>query len=272
MLVTCPRCESIFKLPDSTNSEMKMRCSICNNVFKLNEINVLPDDAPLPSQESPSYKIDSFKIDEGVSPKKNSVFVRIILILLFVTMGVTGALMKFTTVLDPIKGILSRDSLVAEVKQEENTTDLLDRVRQLELINVRQFVVPNSENDKFQKLTVIEGSVLNRFDTARSFIELEAALYDAEGNVLDSKVQMAGPRVSFFQLQVLGQEELEESIQDNLYILNYNTNVKTGQTVPFMFIFYNPPENAANFNVKIVNAQIPESAEGENVEKPEDTN
>ncbi len=258
MLVTCPRCESIFKLPDSTNPQTKMRCSICNNVFRLDEVKVLPDDAPLPKQEeASSYQINSFKIDDGASPKKNSIFVRVILILLFISMATAGILMKFTTVLDPIKGIFTRDSLVVE-EQKEEVEDLFARVRQLELINVRQFVVPNSENDKFQKLTVIEGSVVNRFDSPRSFVELEASLYDAEGNVLESKTQMAGPRVSFFQLQVLGQAELEEALRDNIYILNYNTNIQPSQTVPFMFIFYNPPEDAANFNVKIINAQIPD--------------
>ncbi len=259
MLVTCPRCESIFKLPDNDNLQQKMRCTICSNVFALGEAASIPDETLMPDPEPIAFNnLNSvFSTGEDKEEKKKSWVMRIILILLFLSLAVGGFLMKFTTVLDPIKGILTRDNLVVE-EQVKTIDDLEDRIKSLALNNVRQFVVPNSENDKFEKLTVIEGIVVNQFDSPRSFIELEATLYDAQGNPLVSKTQMAGPRVSFFQLQVMGQAELEQALRDNIYVLNYNTNVKPNEDVPFMFIFYNSPPEAANFNIKIINAQIPE--------------
>ena len=74
---------------------------------------------------------------------------------------------------------------------------------------------------------------------------------------------MAGPKITFFQLQVLGEAELEQALQDNMSILDYNTNIQPKSSVPFTFIFYNPPESAAHYNVKITDAQIPESEKTE---------
>ncbi len=267
MLINCPRCDSVFKLPDSDNLQQKMRCSVCNNVFKLGEAIKQADDVPIQRTEKvENYQVNtggSFSVDDRTAGKKNSVVVRIILILLFLGLAACGILMKFTTYLDPIKGLFSREKLSTE-QPKETIESLYQRIQDLQITNVRQFVVPNSENDKFEKLTVIEGVVINRFDTPRSFIELEASLYDADKNLIESKTQMAGPRVSIFQLQVQGKEELEQALRDNIYILNYNTNIPPNGSVPFMFIFYNPPEDAVNFNIKIINAQIPQPEENEN--------
>lgn len=132
-----------------------------------------------------------------------------------------------------------------------------DRVELLNIADVRLFVLTNAENNNFEKLTVIEGKVINDFDEPRSFIELEAALYDADDNILEKKTQMAGSTLTFFQLQTLNELELEEKTRDNMSILNYDTNIQQGESVPFTFVFYNPPKTTAKFNIKIIDAQIP---------------
>ncbi len=262
MLVTCPTCQSIFKLANNDNPNLKMRCSICSNVFALSDTTVLPDDAPLPGNEG-NFRLNS-SFSMGSDPvKKKNVFLRIFLIVLCSLAALLAMLWSFTPYLDPIKNMFSQENIVEMEKQNKEVDELFQRVKLLELANVRQFVVPNSENEKFEKLTVIEGKVVNNFDEPRSFIKLEATLYDAEGNPLGEKTLMAGPKVSFFQLQVLGEEELEQALRDNISILNYNTNIQPKETVPFMFIFYNPPATAANFNIKIVDAQIPEPTEAD---------
>ena len=259
MLVTCPTCQSIFKLPDNNNPNLKMRCSICSNIFALREIEVLPDDASLTDDLAlTSFSLNSSLATVAVSKKRANVVLRIIFIILFALMFLFGMLWNFTTYVDPIKGLFSNEKIEAMQKENKIVDELFQRVRHLELAHIRQFVVPNSENEKFEKITVIEGKVINNFDDPRSFIELEATLFDADGNPLGQKTQMAGPKVSFFQLQVLGETELEQSLRDKLTILDTNTNVQPKQSVPFMFLFYNPPSTAVNFNIKIVGADIPE--------------
>ena len=37
MLITCPNCKSVFKLPDPHNLDKKLRCSICKTVFAVRD-------------------------------------------------------------------------------------------------------------------------------------------------------------------------------------------------------------------------------------------
>lgn len=259
MLVTCPICLSIFKLPDSDNPDLKMRCSICSNVFSLKEIETLPDNI----LSNDNAGLESFSLDSPIATihvpnKGHKTFIRFMLILLFLLVFILGMLWSFTNHLDIITRIFSDEKIEVIEKQNKEVSELFQRVRLLELAHVRQFIVPNSENEKFEKITVIEGRIINKFAELRGFIKVEATLFDAENNPLEQKTQMAGPKVSLFQLQVLNESELEQALRDSFAILDANTNIKPQESVPFMFLFYNPPEEAVNFNVKIIDAQISE--------------
>ena len=169
-----------------------------------------------------------------------------------------GLIWNYISYLSETKEKFGTTNISDREKQNEKDEKLLQRVRLLELAGVRQYIVSNAENDNFEQLTVVEGKVINGFAEPLSFIELEATLYDADNNILDKKTQMAGPKINFFQLQTLGELEFEEALHDNMVILENNTQIKPGESVPFTFIFYNPSKKAANYNVKITDAQIPE--------------
>ncbi len=128
----------------------------------------------------------------------------------------------------------------------------VERVRLIELRNVRQY---NVSNEKIGKISVIEGSIVNGFDSPRELIRIEANLYDAEGRVLVTKSVLAGTSASLFQLQVLGEQELEQALSNSIDILANNSNVQPGGVVPFMVLFYNPPADAVEFGVKVVDAR-----------------
>ena len=63
--------------------------------------------------------------------------------------------------------------------------------------------------------------------------------------------------MSLFQLQVLGEQELEQALANKIDIMATNTNVLPGGEVPFMVVFYSPPDNAAEYGVKVIDARIP---------------
>ena len=134
---------------------------------------------------------------------------------------------------------------------------VLQRVQRLELQDMRQFIVTNAENDNFSKLAVIEGKVLNHSEEARSYIKAQATLADDQGNILAKKTQLIGTKLNFFQLQIFDESEIEEAINNQMDVFENNTNVQPNTSVPFIFVFCNPPENATNYNVRIVDAQLP---------------
>ena len=62
-------------------------------------------------------------------------------------------------------------------------------------------------------------------------------------------------QLSLFQLQVLSEKEMESFLNNKVEILTNNTNVPRGGEVPFMVLFYAPPEGIAEFGVRIVDVK-----------------
>jgi predicted Zn finger-like uncharacterized protein len=149
-----------------------------------------------------------------------------------------------------------------EEKKPEETS------KNLALIGVRQYMV---DNTKTGNLFVIEGKVKNNFTTPKEYIKIEASLFDDKGVTLATKQIVAGNTVSYFQLQSLGTEELETALNSQVGILTNNVNVRPGGEVPFMVIFYNPPESLQEFGVKVVDAKDPAPDAGTNTGAAPDT-
>mgnify|MGYP000959037034 CR=1 FL=1 len=129
-----------------------------------------------------------------------------------------------------------------------------EQIKNIALRNYRQYYV---NNEKVGQVAVIEGKVVNNFASPRELVKIEASLYDAAGNAVLTKQQLCGVTVSLFQLQVLGEQELETALNNKIEILTNNTNVPPGGEVPFMVVFYNPPASVAEFGVKVVEARTP---------------
>ncbi len=250
MIVTCPNCGTKFNLPEEmARPGAKLRCSVCKHVFKM------PDDA-FPVEESlnmnvPKKNAYSSDFDSPSSPaprkekaKRSHKGLFITLFLLVLASGAAYGIWNHTTLLDSMKELMTPGP-------EQNPTDL---VRLIALRGVRQY---NINNEKIGNISVIEGKTVNGFPEPRELIRVEASLYDAAGNVLVSKQQLAGTSVSLFQLQVLGEQELEQALANKIDILTNNTNVAPRAEVPFMVVFYNPPDNAAEFGVKVIDTRVP---------------
>lgn len=130
----------------------------------------------------------------------------------------------------------------------------IEGVKDIALQDVRQYFV---NNEKVGELFVIEGSAVNNFPTVKERIKLQAELYDAQGQVVQSKQFLCGNTASLFQLQVLSREELNAVLQAKVGVLTNNTNLETGQAVPFMVVFYNPPGSVQEFGLSVVEARDP---------------
>lgn len=253
MIVTCPNCSTRFNLPDEqTKPGAKLRCSVCKHIFALPASDE-DDSLDLASLSgSSSMSLDFESAGEQAKPKKSkkrkilAIFLAVLLMLGGAGAGVWYLAPDLITAYIP--------GLKAEPVPDVPAQDLISRIA---LSDVRQYPV---NNEKTGPVTVIEGKVVNGFGDPRELIRVEAALYDKDGRVLISKQQLAGNAVSLFQLQVLGEQELEQALANKLGVLTYNTNVVPGGEVPFMIVFYKPPENAAEYGVKVVDARIAPAA------------
>ena len=266
MTVTCPNCKTTYNLAnDKARPGVKLRCTVCRQVFALPDPSASPSPeevsaVPSSAQDSGAGQGTSLSIGSTERPKKKSRKLSIFVMLLFLLGGGAALMWRYTTLLDPLKDTLGFvKPAPKELTEAERAAQLAELVGKLELRDVRPYLVHNDKIDG--NISVIEGKIINGFDQPRSFIRVEASLYDSAGKLLISKNQLAGSMVSLFQLQVLSEQELENALGNNkLDILANNTNVPPGGTVPFMLVFYNPPEDASDFSVRVVGAALPEAA------------
>ena len=184
--------------------------------------------------------------------RKRSPLSGIVMLLVCVALGGGGWWMwQNTPYLDGLKGLIAPYVGL----EMADASDPLSLVSKLELRDVRQYQI---KNEKVGQLIVIEGKVKNNFPTARELIRLEAELYDASGNMLASRQQLAGNSMSSFQLEVLDKEELDKALNNKLDIVEANTNVLPGSEVPFTVVFVEPPAEASDFKVRIAEAALPQ--------------
>ena len=237
MEIACPSCSSKFNLPDAAvRPGAKLRCTVCSNVFPL--------PAPEGGADGASGQQPAHDPLQMAKPARSKKIVLIGLLVLVILGGAGGGGLWWY-----LKG---RGNIPAAPASALSSAQKVER---LTMRNVRQYYVTN---DKTGPISIIEGKVVNGFPAPKELIEVEAALYGQDRSPLVSKRQFAGTSLSLFQLQVLGEKELEAFINNKLEVLTNNTNIPPGGEVPFMVLFYNPPPTVAEFGVKIVDVRDPE--------------
>ena len=230
MEIKCPKCASRFNLPDSLAMPgAKLRCSICSTVFQL-------PDKDAPAKDSSSRAGKNGALPEMKAPKKSGRKLLWLCLCIFL-LAAGGA------------GFYFYNKYPEKLPLEEETAK---KVEMLTMRNVRQY---NVLNEKVGKVFVIEGKVVNEFPSPKELIELEGAIYDENKTPVREKKQLAGTQLSLFQLQVLSEKEMESFLNNKVEILANNTNIPPGGEVPFMILFYDPPENISEFGVKIIDAK-----------------
>ena len=224
MEVRCPNCSSRFNLPDQlARPGVKLRCSVCKTVFAYDPAEQLATQGPLPD----------------MPVKKRGRLGKLLGILLLVLACGGGAYWYF------------KHSATGE-NAPPTEQELAKKVEMLTMRNVRQYYV---DNEKVGKVFVIEGKVVNEFPEPKELVTVEAAIYDKDKKTLATKKQLGGVQLSLFQLQVLSEKEMESFLNNKVEILTNNTNVPRGGEVPFMVLFYAPPDGVAEFGVRIVDVK-----------------
>jgi len=204
-----------------------------------------------------------FGLDQEPEKKKPGKALPILIVLLILILGLGAAVyFKAWTLVGLNSDSLKNVPVIGKMFMEETGGEAepapgespADRVRKIELRNVKQYYVAN---EKIGNLFVVEGKAVNKFESAKEQIKVEVILYDGGGNVLRSQSFLGGNQLSQFQLQVQTRKEVEEGLASEVGILSNNTFVRPGGFVPFMAVFFEPPAEVKEFLVKVVDVADP---------------
>ncbi|MGL4722435.1 MAG: DUF3426 domain-containing protein [Desulfovibrionaceae bacterium] len=252
MLIKCTSCDAKFNLSDSQiRPQIKLRCSVCQHRFPVEDGLLSAEGELLSSREAKKY-IDTLMEKEEDTLKKRSELRKvkqkeqkrlntiISVVILFIIASLGGV--YFYTMQNT-----SGTALIVE--QVPNA----EQIKELAIKDVRQYYVSN--NKKAGPIFVIEGKVQNNFTVPKSLITMSAALLSKEGAIVTNVEQAAGATLSLFQLQMLSKQDIIDSLTDPLEIMTTNANVKPGEEVPFMLLFFDPPKDVSEFSVRIISAQ-----------------
>lgn len=121
-------------------------------------------------------------------------------------------------------------------------------VGRLTLEDVQQYRV---ENAKAGHMVVIEGAVVNNFDSPKDYILLEIALYDGSGKISALREQYCGVSLTDLQLRTFSKDAIESALKNEAAIVINNTNISPGNRVHFTSVFFNVPDSAYEFEVRI---------------------
>ncbi|WP_319541247.1 DUF3426 domain-containing protein [uncultured Pseudodesulfovibrio sp.] len=214
--------------------------------------------------ESDSVFDKSLSIDE-VPQEKGGKSMGCLIILLVVALGLGGAIyFKAWTYMGIDLGDMFKNvPFVGQLFMEETGGDQetapgespAERVRKIELKNVKQYYVPN---EKVGNLFVVEGKAVNKFAVPKERIKVEVILYDETNNVLTSQAFLCGNVLSQFQLQVQTEKEIQDGLSSDVGILSNNTFIRPDASTPFMAVFFQPPTGVKEFMVKVVDVGDPE--------------
>lgn len=265
MEVKCPHCDSRFNLPDSVvKPGAKLRCSVCQSVFTLPSPAAAAAPAAAPRRPEPTMATAPFSLDEEEQPRKRNLL-PLLLILLVLLLASGGAAGWWFFLRDagespaPATSVAKNDPAPA-APEAAPKPQVADKLRMLSMRKVHQYYV---DNETVGKVFVIDGVVVNGFDTPKALIAVEAAIYDKNKKPLAVKRQLAGTQLSLFQLQVVREKDMEAFLTNKVDIVTANTNVQPGAEVPFMILFYPPSKEQSQafadtikeFGLRIVDVQ-----------------
>jgi hypothetical protein len=128
-----------------------------------------------------------------------------------------------------------------------------EAVQDIALRNVSQYMV---QNKHVGSVLVIEGKAVNESGGPKKGIELRATVFDEQGKELRSKEFFCGKSVSLAQLQSFSKQELESAFTSDLARLSERQRVGTGESVPFMVLFLSPPQEMAEFSLRVLGARV----------------
>ncbi len=258
MLIDCPRCRTRYRIsgdklrPDGS----KLKCSRCGHVFVGSVYDamvedVAPEGAQQDSSESAASDFEGIGEEETDQAQKGKPRRRIRLLLLFLLLLLLAAAafgyIRYSGMTLRLS-FLQQNSPRAETELDQRA-ESGEVVQDISLRNVSQYMVRNKH---IGSILVIEGKAVNESGGPKKGIELKATVFDEQGEKLRDKEFICGKSVSLAQLQSSTQKELESDLGSHLSRMSGAQLVETGEAVPFMGVFFSPPQKMAEFSLEVL--------------------
>jgi len=159
--------------------------------------------------------------------RRPGLLVSILLLILLVVAGASALVFFMPDLLPESIPFLKRPA-------KEQALDM--GTKRLAFRNLEGFFVDSSTAGR---LFVVKGSVSNNYPGKRSFIRLKTNILDSAGKIAKSKIVYAGNPISNRDLQTLSMEEVNKRLMN---------------TIPFMFVLENLPEDVSEFTVEAISS------------------
>lgn len=104
------------------------------------------------------------------------------------------------------------------------------------------------------KIYIIEGSVINNDQKARSYILLKGSILNDQGSPVKQELAYAGNTFTEEQLNSLSVDEIKKAVKNKAGMNNNNVEVKPGASVPFIIVFSDLPESMSEYTLEAVSS------------------
>ena len=101
-----------------------------------------------------------------------------------------------------------------------------------------------------QKVLIIKGNVKNISPIDKNGIRIHATVSDSAGNILAKRLVYAGIVVPTERLRAMGMEEVTMTLSNRFGEGEANLNIKSGKSIPFMVVFFDPPANMDSYKLE----------------------
>ena len=171
------------------------------------------------------------------------VFIALLVALLVIAVGV-GALLIWAPQYLP--------GYFSEFTSQAPEKPLDPGVRQLSFKGVTGAFVDASNG---RQLFVIRGLVSNDYATARRFILVRGTILNDKGEMVRKQEAYAGNTFTDEALRSVSPADLSMAMKNRPGKNDANVNIPPGQTIPFMILYENLPENLSEFTVEAVSSE-----------------
>lgn len=201
------------------------------------QVAVTPDitfEAPASSDEAPPLSISSRR-------RQSSVVSLVIGVVAVVVVSVLGY-MGYTFISNGPKAVsvLGTGGLPAE--DGRITTQ-----------NIKAYFIPQATAGE---LLVITGEAVNGFKKPRAALQVKGIVFDANSQIIATKMAYAGNPLTTEQLATMTAEKIEAAMNNQFGDSLSNLEVPPGKTIPFTIVIVNPPKEGKDFGVEPVGSTV----------------
>lgn len=258
MIVECQNCRAKFRLEEEryVGKRISIRCSKCQSTFS-----VLGPPAVMAPEGAPSLPLEFQQfldrltrelpqelMAEGIEEKfleKEPTFreawarprstfwsdlIPMLLLLLVAAMAVA-----FTY------------SFLSSASQRQVTLEV-----GIELADLTAYY---GENKHAGLIFAVEGKVVNRYPSAKSFIRIKGQLFNRSGKAIKKKEVYAGNLLSRQELSDLPRDRIETTLATKEGHARANVNLASRQALPFTLVFFDLPKDIAEYSLQVIAAE-----------------